>query len=420
MSIDEIPFPPKLTCDSRKCTLRSRQEPISTPYESRTPKDLPGDAKKFITPDSFFPFDDSSSINTSSSPTVESKEIIDSADDEIKLDAIPETRSSIDDSSSSSSNSSESNESLELPDVPPNTPISTVRSQNLPKSEREKMLMEYKIIPIRTFVINDADIPIYLVQMKSYYGDMFFVRFEEDISMGDSKIFLFKNTDDTTVNIISESMTKYVTLEKDLVTLLNDSLIYNGFLYSTANVPIQQHIISCHPSSHRVYPETSLDDVVDLSLMVHQKACRVEGVYRRELMKNYNDLLEEMTDFITKVQEHHRIFSEVDSMIIEETDLYYDLFAKKYKTSNPIPEDDDIKRISFLNETSLKYVQAHFIFWGRLKDRVDVTVREFNETINNIYLQNVRDFPGIEGVPLDDSIDIDRSYPGKIFTREDD
>lgn len=52
-----IPSPPRLSCDTKKCIYTSQKSSRNTKIiseEYRTPKDLPGEAKDVIKPDSFF------------------------------------------------------------------------------------------------------------------------------------------------------------------------------------------------------------------------------------------------------------------------------------------------------------------------------------------------------------------------------
>ena len=79
--------------------------------------------------------------------------------------------------------------------------------------------------------------------------------------------------------------------------------------------------------------------------------------------------------------------------------------------------EEDIKRITFLNENVTKYVQTHFIFWGRINERLESIMNEFEETIDNIYLQNLKDFPNLEDIPISSDIDIENSYPGKLVRK---
>jgi hypothetical protein len=435
-----IPASPILTCDSRRCTIMPRRHKFrdsDQEYESRTPKDLPGSGIERLTPDSFFPFDEGSSPTERASfkqmPETSIASGTASGDstasvrstpppNELELDETPsanDTNSVIisggvsSSSSSSSSTSSSASSDTDMKLFPINSPIKGTQLKKSQMTQLELELIESKTVPLRTFHFKDD---FWLVQFRSYYGDIFFIRFEYDVSMGDETITLHHNKK-STVNIVSETMTKFAMESQDIVTLIDDSIIYNGGVYSTVKTFGAQE--SHHPSSFLVYPESALEDLVELSIAVHADSYqRIESVYRNELKSYYNSIYDKLNDFAERIQEHHDVFKYVDSTIIKESDIYYDIFDKKYKSMDPTPDDAHTKRISFLNETVLKYLQAHFIFWGRIHKVLDSAMEEFEETKTNIYLQMLKDFPDMTDIPIDPFIDIDRSYPGKLIMKD--
>jgi hypothetical protein len=398
MSVDTIPSPPVLSCDSRKCTLRSslsyKVEEIID-HEPKTPKDLPGSPKNSINPDSFFPYDDSSSKY--SSPVT--------AESENKFEQISPV-------------STVSTESLHLPSPLSNTPVRSHTPIKTVMSQSEQKLLDSKFVALKTFILKTSEETImYMILLRSYYGDSFIMKFNEKTIMGEEKIFLFETDSVEPTFIVSDKMTKYLNNEPDIITLFNDSLMFEGVIYSASKTQLTESYEVFHPSSYRVLSESLINKPDELSITAHKHALDIESIYREELKESYNNLIGKLGDILDKVQMHHETFSEVDSLVIKETDKYYDKFVKKINEGNPLPLDEDINRITFLNETSLKYIQTHFIFWNRLNVRFNNAKLEFEDTIQSIYLQMKKDFPTLEGIPIDPSIDVERSYPGKIFSK---
>lgn len=392
MNTEELPSVPRLSCDSRSCQVRQRRE-ISLdddqiPYEYKTPKDLPGESQEVISTTKYFPFDEEPVIEEDSSSETSTQQT------PVSIPSIT---------------------SETLP-IPPNSVEPHLK--NL-VTDKERRLLEAKITVLQTFEFNSDDELFYLVQMQNYYGDTFFIRYDSPVLMGSTKISMTIDPDkESDLEIISESMTDYLAREQGLVTLIDDFVLYNSRLYSTVKIPILQTFKVYHPCSYWVYPESKLENIRSLSIEVHTKALEIESVYRREVATLYNSLLQDLEDLSENIQDHHAVYRDVDTYIIEETDVYYDKFARKYNSMGPPPDDADTKRITFLNDTSLKYLMTHSIFWARLKERIQVARTEFNETIQNIYVQMKRDFPNIEDLPIDPKIDVSQSYPGKIITTD--
>ena len=153
---------------------------------------------------------------------------------------------------------------------------------------------------------------------------------------------------------------------------------------------------------------------------------RVGIIYRNEedelseseITDVYNGLLDDIKDLGESIQNHQDTYAEVNSLLIDESNVYYEEFAKNNRTGGPIPTSDQTRSITSLNEAGLKYLMVHSVFWSRLRERIDVAKREFQETIQNIYVQMQKDFPDLEGLPIDSSVDLARSYPGKIVPKD--
>lgn len=236
--------------------------------------------------------------------------------------------------------------------------------------------------------------------------------------MGAQKIFLHEVSVDKSPLIVSKKLTECLVKENSSITLYESSVLYLGRLFLQSSTKLQHSMETHNPSTFPVLEESLINDPIELALTAHKESLRIDSLYRHELKVIYNNLIEEYEELGRRIQEHQDVFTGVDQITVEETDKLYDIFLAKYNTSDPIPVEEDINRIRFLNESTNKYLQSHFIFWNRLSSRVRLAKMELDATTQNIYLQLAKDFPDIEGIPVDPMIDISRSYPGKIFPKD--
>lgn len=418
-----IPSPPRLSCDSKKClsgTKRKSKIRNVVIDELRSPKDLPGDAKESINVDSFFPYDESSStrsntpdpdISPDSSESVSSSEPQNSSEDTVN-----NVTSSTEEEMSHDNISFEDTEGME--DDLPSFSRQAIPVQQV-TSPQEAFLVENKFLPMKTFVLGkDGDHLQYLVQFSSFYGDTFFISYKDRTIMGTEKIILYEVSTDKIPLIVSENMSERLSSNMKVITLYESSVFYQGKTYSQSSSTASSRSETHNPSTYPVIDEKYIEDPIELAMKAHSESLEIDSMYRCELKWSYNSCQDEIYALSRRVEDHHDIFKAIDALNIEESDKYYDDFVRRYTSDNPIPPDENIKRIRFLNETSNRYVQAHFIFWNRIRDRIKMARAELEETVSSIYVQMSKDYPDIEGIPVDTSIDISRSYPGKIFSKD--
>lgn len=431
-----IPSPPRLSCDSKKCLSGSKRKcefktiVYDNEIQIRSPKDLPGDAKEIINVDSFFPYDESLS-SRSNSPYNNNINI---SKDDLSIETESSRSTSVIPKSDEEHTSNEtitnmktSSEALSEADIIEERSERSISKSSLRSrvpqqiaSPQEEILLQHKFLPISTFVLERTDKGKiqYLVQFSSFYGDKFFVSYKDRTIMGDEKIILYEVAGEKTPLIISPDMSSRLEKDMNIITLYESSVFYQGKTFTQRSSLSTDKYETHNPSTYPVVDEMFIEDPIELATREHKEALAIDSIYRHELKSSYNSVQDELLDLSKKMEDHHEVFKAVDALTIEETDHYYDDFLRRYVSNNPIPPNESIARVRFLNEASNRYVQAHFIFWNRLRERILQTKKEFEATISNIYLQMSKDYPEIEGIPVDPNIDISRSYPGRIFSKD--
>jgi hypothetical protein len=428
-----IPSPPRLSCDSKKCLsgtrgkygLQNKDTSSMISYEIRGPKDLPGIAKEIINVDSFFPYDES----LSSSPSHKINTSKDDLSAEIESSRYTSVIPKNNDENISNATIKTSSENLSEDEIiEDRSERNLSRSSLLPRSKipqqiaspQEELLIQNKFLPIATFILErrDSGKIQYLVQFSSFYGDKFFVSYKDRTIMGDEKIILYEANGDKIPLIISSEMSERLEKDMNVITLYESSVFYQGKTFSQSSSLSIDKYETHNPSTYPVIDEKYIEDPLELAMKAHKESLLVDSIYRHELKSSYNSVQDEIIELSRMMEEHHDVFKEVDALTIEESDNYYDDFLRRYVSDNPIPPDKSINRMRFLNEASNRYVQVHFIFWDRLRERIRLAKKEFEATISNIYLQMSKDYPEIEGIPIDPNIDISRSYPGRIFPND--
>lgn len=445
--------PPKLSRDSRSYHYnKSTPHRVSTEIESKTPRDLPGKGEKSITTQNFYPYEESLNSDNVSLSKSGSKVTLLEEDIGDKNEKGSSSNSSSDSSSNESVRSSKSSdtdlenldnlddqiqdltpaeeqeievlEELRSPDTFPvindsdsdNDIIIMSESKSISESkEIEMFLKEHRFAVHETYILteNTGDM-IYLVKLCSFYGTCFFIKFDEKIIVGDEKIFLNETKDDFDLVMFSPEYTQFLR-DAEAITIFDESIVYKGKVYGNGNEMLRTH----NPVSHPVVSESVLESPFDpfkLAVTVHDMWIDIDALYKKLLVSSYNKMMDSLEDFIEDIENKRQILDEIDEINENESEQHDKSFIVKLQKEE-FPAESESHRMKFLRKSASKYSQAQFILWKRVHENLMLAKKEFEQSITSIFIEMKKDFPE-EDIELDDSIDVSRSYPGKIFLKE--
>ena len=265
-------------------------------------------------------------------------------------------------------------------------------TQKMPDLE----IIRYKFKPMRTFILNhDSGKMTYLVQFVSFYGDPFFIKYIDPMVLGEEVVVLYERSIKT-IMLGNDELTAVLFNNPDLVTLFNNSILYNKTVYSQIGT---SDFVSHNPSTYPLIGGPVIDSPKELALEAHNKMLAIDTTYRSSLRETINVISEDIYSLGKDIAQIDEIFKSVDDIIIGEMDEYYHHFSKIVNTDRYIPSEDKINRIRYLGEHSNKYLQVYSMVWNRMKDRLNSLRDELYDTSKSIFAQMKKDFPEIEGIP---------------------
>lgn len=399
-------LPPRLSRDSR--TYRSRRSPPrTTPVDitSKTPRDLPGKGEHSIETSEYYPYEDSipSTIpRETKEETVSESPDEDEFGDPVQKDLSPSEEDDLSE--------------LHVPEdnylAPEDPDIIVLEDEDLRKNsnELEKYFIDNNFSPEQTFILTNRDGQmIYLSKISSPYGSSFFVNFDEKMIIGKEKVSLQEYEGDSRLIMISPNFTKFLR-EEGVVTILDDVLIYNGKVYGNFDEVGEIY----NPYSYPVLEEDLVGDPFKLAIDSHLKSIDIDDFYKLELTDSFNKLMDNIDKLKMNINDTIEVFSELDAQNNEEADALYTEFTHKLE-DREFPTGEETHRIRFLNKCICKYIQAQFIMIERMKQNIYRANEEFKLSSTHAFVQMKKDFPS-EDFPIDESIDVKRSYPGKLFS----
>lgn len=425
--------PPRLSRDKRSYRhTEINRKNIPHGIESKTPKDLPGKGEKNIITKSFYPYEES--INSDNTSLLSPEKNV--SKDDINDDK--ESIKSLDSSTSAESNGStlyedkiksletESNEIVEEEEIKQSDRFSTFeendedviildqeRSVNQSK-EIENFLKNNRFNVYGTYILTSKNGEIsYFVKVCSFYGTYFFIKFDEKVIIGDEKIFLNETDEEFNLVVFSPNYTEFLK-EAEAVTMFDESLVYKGKIYGN----IDEMVRTLNPTSYPLVLEKSLETPFDpfkLAVSVHDMWIDIDSLYRELLASSYNSMLDCFDNFIKDIYEKRKIFEDLDQNNEKESEVHDKSFVSKLDNKE-FPDKSETHRVKFLRKVESKYSQAEFILWKRVYENIMSAKKEFDNSITSVLIEMKKDFPD-DDIEVDDSIDVSRSYPGKMFLR---
>lgn len=433
--MSSLPYPPSLTCDNKKKPKCRVYDTNDAKLKSvlRRPRDLPGEGKPSLAMASFYPYDESSSedirqrsptqyfsdlhyFDDSHSPTKGDMHLDKKHSNSISGSHYPETPMDNESRNSMSDSQSPSHD----PETPMNsdsgTPISPRKRM---MSYDEKYFIEKGFRLLRTFVLHTEGDKNkeYICQLETYYGDIFLLSYgNEEARLGDETVSLFEK-EIPEMLLVSEPFTKVVFGFPSVATLFKNGLHYKSKTYIHSNTISPKKLETSFPSSYPIFPRSAAEDIHNISVKVRHEATKIENAYRQEVTRNVNSISDQIKEIATTVNSHFDTFGEIDKNLVLQSNHYYDHFSNGIRKGNLVPSKEDTHRIAFISEATTRYISAYFILLNNMQTALSKAKQNFEENVPHFYLQVKKDFPEMEKIPLLNAIDVERSYPGKIFPK---
>ena len=272
-------------------------------------------------------------------------------------------------------------------------------AKNLPfrpfRNDQEKAYDSLGFTVMRTFhlyqpgTISNAH-NYYLVQMSSCFGDIFFVKFNNPVIMGDDEpLRIPLNTRNTKITCPSDSFQQLMR-GPDVVTVFVDGIIYNGKIYTTKNDP-DIEIVS--PYVYPIYIHEDPISFIDLCYNARTSGSLFEDRMKKELENLKDSLVGKLEYLIRIINTHHLQMIDVDNHRLAESDVLYDIFHNDVRRGKLLPKLQDTHRIKHLTETMIRYTTSHMSLWCALSSKIDDVTKLLEETSPHIYSQIATDYP---------------------------
>lgn len=430
--MSSLPHPPNLSCDKKKKPKCRVEETENSKIKSvlRKPTDLPGEGKPSLTMASFYPYDDWSLRDKDSSSEDKRQRSPNQFFSDLRdLDLSPTSEKHFFENDPRrneavtliqefSDHEDKANESHRSPLI--------VDEFDLPLSPRkrlmsydEKYFIEKGFRPLRTFVLKaeGEGSTEYICQLETYYGDIFLLSYgDSEITLGDETVSLFEK-EIPEVLIVSQPFTEVVFGFSSAATLFKNGLYYRSKTYIHSNTISPKKLETSYPSSYPVFPRSAAEDIHELSVNVRHEATKIENAYRQEVTRNVNSISDQIREIARTIDYHFDVFGEIDKNLGLQSNNYYDLFSDGIRNGHPVPSKEDTYRIGFISEATTRYISAYFILLNNMQTALSKARQNFEENVPHFYLQVQKDFPEMDKIPLLNTVDIERSYPGKIFPK---
>ena len=264
------------------------------------------------------------------------------------------------------------------------------------KSQEEKSYTDLGFRVMRTFHLYQPGTISnlrnhYLVQMSSCFGDIFFIKFNNPVLIGDSDpVRLPLSQHDATLKCPSNSFQELMR-GPDVVTTFVDGLIYNGKIYTSQD---SKEIKIVSPYVFPVYLDEPDVNLVELCANARANGAFLEKrIKKTELNTMKNKIVSRLKQMIKNIEDHHQLIEDVDMYRTEEANKLYDIFEEDIKRGKIIPSSEDTHRITHLTETMIRYTTSHMSLWCALSEKLNDFTRVFEESSPHIYAQISTDYP---------------------------
>lgn len=231
----------------------------------------------------------------------------------------------------------------------------------------------------------------YLVQMRTPYGDILFMKFNTPVIMGEgdpSRIPL--NITNVKINCPSEEFQSLMKAD-DIITVFSNGIIFEGKIYTSKDNETNVDISSGYV--YPVYIHFEETNFIKLCTDAREFAKFLEVRMKDELQLRKKSLIRNLQTMIKMIKNHHDQIENIDAYRTTEANKLYGVFSDGLRRRQPIPSGEDTHRINHLTDTMIRYTTSHLNLWCTLNSKFNDAFQFFEEASPHIYAQIQKDYP---------------------------